>query len=184
LLLSPWLRTRQAEEVRETILSFASSCLSFFVIIHLVRLSERSEKLNLSFSTARRFRQWFNRFEASQLIQAETQIRPALSMGMARNIETGGVAMEKSDANPIDLAQRLRDAPRCHAKAKSTGERCNAPAVRGWAVCRVHGAGGGAPSGEAHWNWKHGARSSEMVELRRLTNELARIARFDGPKQC
>ena len=30
-----------------------------------------------------------------------------------------GIAME-SDVNPIDPAQRLRDAPRCHATAKST----------------------------------------------------------------
>ena len=33
----------------------------------------------------------------------------------------GGVAMEKSDANPIDPVQRLREAPGCHAKAKAKG---------------------------------------------------------------
>ena len=67
-------------------------------------------------------------------------------------------------------------APRCTAKSKRTGERCKAPAVNGWAVCRVHGAGGGAPRGKAHWNWKHGERSSEAVELRRMVNALARVA--------
>ncbi len=88
--------------------------------------------------------------------------------------------MRKSVANPINPAQRLNDAPRCHAKAKSTGERCKGPAVTGWAVCRVHGAGGGAPRGQAHWNWKHGERSIEAVELRRMVNELARMARAEG----
>ncbi len=77
-------------------------------------------------------------------------------------------------------AQRLRDAPRCHARAKSTGERCKAPAVKGWAVCRVHGAGGGAPRGKAHWNWTHGGRSAEAVEMRRMVNALARVVRDGG----
>jgi hypothetical protein len=83
--------------------------------------------------------------------------------------------MKKSNVNPIDPAQRLRDAPRCHAKAKSTGQTCKAPAVKGWRVCRVHGAGGGAPSGRAHWNWKHGARSAEADFIRRLGAQMSRL---------
>jgi len=46
----------------------------------------------------------------------------------------------KDDDNPMNSADA---APRCRAKTKSTGERCKAPAVNGWRVCRVHGAGGG-----------------------------------------
>ncbi len=80
----------------------------------------------------------------------------------------------KSDANPIDPAQKLRDAPRCTAKAKSTGQRCKAPAVRGWRVCRVHGAGGGAPRGKANPNYRHGMRTKEWTEMRKLVNELVR----------
>ena len=45
----------------------------------------------------------------------------------------------------------FKDAKRCIAKAKRTGERCKSPAVKGYAVCRVHGANpknhGGAPKG-------------------------------------
>ena len=65
--------------------------------------------------------------------------------------------MTKSDANPKSPVQRLREAPRCHARAKSTGERCKCPAVSGWCVCRVHGARGGHAAGpgasavEAWW---------------------------------
>ena len=83
----------------------------------------------------------------------------------------------KTDANPIDPVQRLRDAPRCHARAKSTGQPCKAPAVRGWRVCRVHGAGGGHSAGKDHPSWRHGMRSQEWIEVRAEINDLVREAR-------
>ena len=83
----------------------------------------------------------------------------------------------KSDDNPIHPAQRLQDAPRCHAKAKATGQRCKAPAVTGWAVCRVHGAGGGAPAGSGNGMWRHGGRALEATETRRMIAELNRMTR-------
>lgn len=76
----------------------------------------------------------------------------------------------KSAANPMHSAH---EAPRCAAKAKVTGARCKAPAVTGWRVCRMHGARGGAPSGKAHPNWRHGGRSREVTTLRLLSNLLA-----------
>jgi hypothetical protein len=39
--------------------------------------------------------------------------------------------MAKTDANLMNPVDRLQDAPRCHAKAKSSGVRCKCPAVRG-----------------------------------------------------
>ena len=83
----------------------------------------------------------------------------------------------KSDGNPMDPVQRLQNSARCHAKAKSTGDRCNAPAVRGKAVCRMHGAGGGAPFGPANGAWKHGGRTAEAMQVRRIGTALARMAR-------
>ncbi|MDP8240533.1 MAG: hypothetical protein P9X24_15685 [Candidatus Hatepunaea meridiana] len=48
----------------------------------------------------------------------------------------------------------FKDAKRCTAKAKRSGERCKNPAVKGYAVCRVHGANpknrGGAPKNNLH----------------------------------
>ena len=76
----------------------------------------------------------------------------------------------KPDTNPMQSAHA---APRCTAKSKHTGKPCRAPAVHGWTVCRMHGAGGGAKPGAGHPNWKHGARSYEAVELRRLVNALS-----------
>jgi hypothetical protein len=52
----------------------------------------------------------------------------------------------KSDANPMHKAH---SAPRCTAKSKRSGLTCGSPAVKGWLVCRMHGAGGGAPKGPA-----------------------------------
>ena len=80
----------------------------------------------------------------------------------------------ESDANPM---RKAHSAPRCHAKAKTTGNRCKAPARRGWKVCRMHGAGGGHSPGKDHPSWKHGVRSREWIEARREINELVREAR-------
>ncbi|WP_371832324.1 HGGxSTG domain-containing protein [Rhodalgimonas zhirmunskyi] len=73
--------------------------------------------------------------------------------------------------------QSAHAAPRCTAKSKRTGKPCQAPAVRGWTVCRMHGAGGGAQSGPANPNWRHGGRSDEAVALRKLVNDLNLTAR-------
>jgi hypothetical protein len=79
-----------------------------------------------------------------------------------------------SDDNPMGAAN---EAPRCTAKSKRTGNRCNGPAVTGWTVCRMHGAGGGAPSGPRHGMWKHGGRSLDTLAMRNLGAELARLSR-------
>jgi hypothetical protein len=83
----------------------------------------------------------------------------------------------KTDDNPMHPAQRLQDAPRCTTKAKRTGCPCNAPAVKGWAVCRMHGARSGAPSGRANGMWRHGGRGQDVAEIRRLGIELSKVAR-------
>ena len=65
---------------------------------------------------------------------------------------------------------------RCHARSKRSGLRCQAPAVRGYSVCRMHGAGGGAPRGNQN-ALKHGAFSAESIALAKEVDSLARIAR-------
>lgn len=71
--------------------------------------------------------------------------------------------------NPVE---RLRTAPRCTATSKRTGNTCRCPAVRGWTVCRFHGAGGGAPKGMAHGRYVHGRRTGEARDIRRELSEL------------
>lgn len=82
--------------------------------------------------------------------------------------------MKKTDADPLHAANA---APRCTAKSKRTGQPCRAPAVRGWTVCRMHGARGGARTGPDNPSWKHGGRSADAVALRKIANALGREAR-------
>jgi len=83
----------------------------------------------------------------------------------------------KTNDNPKHPAQRLAGSPRCSATAKRTGCRCNSPAVRGWNVCRMHGARGGAPSGPANGRWRHGNRTRASDDMRHALAQLMREAR-------
>ncbi|HSF93103.1 MAG TPA: hypothetical protein VLA51_12995 [Paracoccaceae bacterium] len=82
----------------------------------------------------------------------------------------------ETSANPMHKAQ---NAPRCHAKAKTTGNRCKSPAKRGWHVCRMHGADGGAPTGPKNGAWLHGDRSQAVEQNRRTLMALVKLVR-DG----
>jgi hypothetical protein len=83
----------------------------------------------------------------------------------------------------------FQKAPRCSATSKRTRERCKAPAVRGWTVCRFHGARGGAPKGKANGAYRHGLFTAEAIEERRALRSLFRKSRellamlpFEGEK--
>jgi hypothetical protein len=77
--------------------------------------------------------------------------------------------------------RKAHAATRCNAMSKRTGERCKGPAVRGWAVCRFHGAAGGHDPGKANPAYKHGGRSQETVEMRKAIAEMVREAKeMDG----
>lgn len=80
----------------------------------------------------------------------------------------------KADDNPVCKAHA---APRCAATSKRTGQPCKGPAVKGWRVCRFHGAGGGHKSGPSHPSWQHGMRSREWTEARAEINALVRETR-------
>jgi hypothetical protein len=81
--------------------------------------------------------------------------------------------MTETDANPMHSAHA---AHRCTARSKRTGLPFRGPAVRGWTVCRMHGARGGAPLGEAHGGYLHGMRTKEAMELRREIADIVREA--------
>ena len=70
----------------------------------------------------------------------------------------------------------MRQASRCHAKSKRSGLQCRAPAVRGHSVCRMHGAGGGAPKGNRN-ALKHGDFTAETLAFKKEIAALARMAR-------
>jgi hypothetical protein len=79
--------------------------------------------------------------------------------------------------NPM---QSAHDAPRCGVKSKRSGLPCRSPAVTGHRVCRMHGAGGGAPEGKLNGNFRHGGRTNEAMAASRYINALARLAREES----
>ncbi len=92
----------------------------------------------------------------------------------------------KGDENPMHptsdptwrtALEAARGAPRCTARSKRTGQGCQAPAVTGWQVCRMHGAGGGHQAGSSHPSWRHGMRARAWLEERRQLNDLVREVR-------
>lgn len=80
----------------------------------------------------------------------------------------------ENDANPMHAANA---APRCTAKSRRSGLPCKNPAVKGWSVCRMHGARGGHGSGKANPAYKHGMRTREWEEMRKAVHQLARSSR-------
>jgi len=80
----------------------------------------------------------------------------------------------KHDANTM---QRAHQPLRCTARSKRSGRTCKAPAVRGWKVCRMHGARGGHGPGRDHPQYQHGGRSRDTEEIRKFVTALAREAR-------
>jgi hypothetical protein len=75
-------------------------------------------------------------------------------------------------------------APRCTAESKRTSLPCKSPAVRGWHVCRMHGAGGGAPTGPGNGAWVHGDRSQTVEQNRRTLMALVKLAKEGVDSIC
>ena len=73
----------------------------------------------------------------------------------------------------------MHNSPRCSATSKRTRVRCQAPAVTGWAVCRFHGAHGGAPKGKRNGAYRHGLHTAEGIAIRRAARELMQMARAE-----
>ena len=110
---------------------------------------------------------------AAKLVTA-TNDQPMEIVESRRSCQWRGEAQSQMTDNPMHKAHA---APRCHATSKRTGLPCRSPAVRGFRVCRMHGARGGAPEGERNGNYRHGARTKQSLQIARLIKTLARSAR-------
>jgi hypothetical protein len=91
--------------------------------------------------------------------------------GSAHTIVQGD--MKKASIN-LMLANA---SPRCTAMSKRSRKRCRGAAVRGWTVCRFHGARGGAPTGKRHGRYRHGGFTKAAIAERRAVSKLIREAR-------
>ena len=68
-------------------------------------------------------------------------------------------------------------APRCHARCKHSKQPCRNPAVKGRAVCRMHGGKAGAPRGKRNGVYRHGRHTIEAKEMRREARAVAHQTR-------
>ena len=72
---------------------------------------------------------------------------------------------------------------RCGAKTRR-GTPCQKPALTGNARCQLHGGRGGAPSGPANGNYRHGKYTKKRMAIRREQSaqlrELERLAKSLG----
>jgi glucans biosynthesis protein len=91
---------------------------------------------------------------------------------VVRQVRRGAEKKQRINPMLLDMHQALR----CHARSKRSGLRCQAPAVQGSSVCRMHGAGGGAPRGNRN-ALKHGLYTAKAIEMRRMVAALTRQAR-------
>lgn len=83
----------------------------------------------------------------------------------------GGRVADENSVNLMNLA------PRCNATAKRTRFKCQSPAVKGWSVCRMHGAGGGAQTGTQNGNYCHGGRTKRAMEASATVQAILRLCR-------
>ena len=71
----------------------------------------------------------------------------------------------------------FQKSPRCKATSKRSRKPCQAPAVKGWKVCRFHGARGGAPTGKRNGMYLNGDNTKTAIALRRQLSDLQRQSR-------
>lgn len=69
------------------------------------------------------------------------------------------------------------NARQCSAMSKRSGSRCKGPAVKGWSVCRFHGARGGAPRGIRNGRYLDGMQTAEARADRAAGADLIKRAR-------
>lgn len=83
----------------------------------------------------------------------------------------------KTADDPMYRRFSFENCPRCSARSKRSGEPCKAPAVRGWTVCRFHGARGGGPQGAANGMFRNGRHTKEALASRVALSQLLRASR-------
>jgi len=71
---------------------------------------------------------------------------------------------------------------RCRAKSKRSGKRCKNYAIKGYSVCRMHGARGGPKSSEGRLRCKaaalkHGFYTEQAILERREMSKIATTKR-------
>ncbi len=94
------------------------------------------------------------------------------------------ISREEFEANPSNYfvvapgTARESYAPRCQAKSKRTGLRCNGAACRGKRVCRIHGGASRGPKNTENCGkhfYKHGRETQAIRRHRKQKNAEFRV---------
>jgi hypothetical protein len=89
------------------------------------------------------------------------------------NVMHGGPGgLRKTVDDLMNVSYPFQKSPRCSATSKRTRNPCQAPAVKGWTVCRFHGARGGGPKGKRNGMYRHGLFTIAAIEERRMLQDL------------
>jgi hypothetical protein len=86
----------------------------------------------------------------------------------------GAGDLRKTRDDLMKAVYPFQKSPRCSATSKRTRKPCKAPAVKGWTVCRFHGARGGGPKGKRNGMYRHGRFTEEAAAERTMIRELLR----------
>src|SRR5262249_56430512 len=100
-----------------------------------------------------------------------------MRVSVLENFRTGGGSVPIFSQQKIGRSVRISATGQCGASFQQTctnlcstsgdakaGQPCRAPAVRGWRVCRMHGARGGAPEGKRDGKYTPGARTKKKIK--------------------
>jgi hypothetical protein len=68
------------------------------------------------------------------------------------------------------------NARQCSARSKRSSCQCRAPALKGWTVCRFHGANGGQKSGPANSQFRHGLFTQDAIAERRSLRAMLALS--------
>ena len=90
------------------------------------------------------------------------------------NVTGGPGAQPKSEEQPDAKQPTYAPGETLPSEIQAQRQPCRSPAVRGFQVCRMHGAGGGAPKGNCN-ALKHGALHEQSDPIASLSQ--SRIAR-------
>lgn len=97
-------------------------------------------------------------------------------------VTSGKVRRSRKESSQAGLLAAWA-APRCGARAKSTGQPCQRPGEQPSGRCYLHGNRGGGPRGERHGNFKDGSRSIAAREHKAwIRQQTAALKELDlGP---
>jgi glucans biosynthesis protein len=88
------------------------------------------------------------------------------------------------DDHVAHMRLALANAPRCKARSKQSGQKCQGFCVKGFPVCRMHGARSNPPTGERHGRYRHGRYTKQSVAGRKMIAELLREVRASMAMMC